>query len=109
METPAAIACLTDVKSQNPPMRAIIQRVLEASVTVEGKRISAIGAGLLVLLGIEDGDGAEDVDWLCGKIARMRIFADDGGKMNRSVTEALPANRAISTRACRQLELLNRG
>ncbi|MES2923209.1 MAG: D-aminoacyl-tRNA deacylase [Verrucomicrobiota bacterium] len=66
-------------------MRAVIQRVLEASVTVDGHVVSRIGAGLLVLLGVEGGDAAEDVAWLSGKIARMRIFSDDDGKMNLSV------------------------
>lgn len=69
-------------------MRAVIQRVLEAAVTVDGEMISEIGPGLLVLLGVEDGDSSEDAAWLAGKIARMRIFSDDEGKMNRSVTEA---------------------
>jgi D-aminoacyl-tRNA deacylase len=68
-------------------MRAVIQRVLEASVTVEGKRISQTGPGLLILLGVEEGDAQEDVDWLAGKVARMRIFSDEEGKMNRSVAE----------------------
>ncbi len=64
-------------------MRAIIQRVSEASVTIEGKVTAGIGPGLLVLLGIVEGDGQEDIEWLVGKITRMRIFADDEGKMNR--------------------------
>jgi D-tyrosyl-tRNA(Tyr) deacylase len=68
-------------------MRAVIQRVLEASVTVDGKVISSTGAGLLVLLGVEEGDTREDVEWLCGKVARMRIFSDAEGKMNLSVAE----------------------
>ena len=68
-------------------MRAVIQRVLEASVRVDGKEISSVGAGLLILLGVEDGDGAEDVAWLAGKVARMRIFSDAEGKMNLSVAE----------------------
>ena len=69
-------------------MRAIIQRVLEASVTVNNMFTAQIGPGLLVLLGVEEGDGAEDLEWLSGKIARMRIFPDEEGKMNRSVTES---------------------
>lgn len=69
-------------------MRAVIQRVIEASVTVDGKTVSRIGVGLLVLLGMEAGDGAGDAEWLIGKISRMRIFADEEGKMNRSVAEA---------------------
>lgn len=70
-------------------MRAVIQRVLEAAVTIDGVGVSKIGTGLLVLLGVEDGDTAEEVTWLSGKVARMRIFPDDEGKMNRSVTEAV--------------------
>ena len=57
-------------------------------MTIEGVCVSKIGAGLLVLLGVEEGDTEEDVAWLSGKVARMRIFSDDDGKMNRSVTEA---------------------
>ena len=68
-------------------MRAIIQRASEASVTIDGEVAGKIGKGFLVLLGIVDGDGQEDVDWLVGKITRMRIFADDEGKMNRSLKE----------------------
>ncbi len=68
-------------------MRAVIQRVLEASVEVEGKIVSRIGGGLLVLLGIEEGDSADDISWLAPKIARMRIFSDEAGKMNRSLAE----------------------
>ncbi len=68
-------------------MRAVIQRVREARVEVEGKAVSSIGPGLLVLLGIESGDGGEDLAWLAGKIANLRIFADAQGVMNRSVLE----------------------
>lgn len=68
-------------------MRAVIQRVLEASVSVEGQQISAIGPGLLVLLGVEQVDEMDDATWLSGKISRMRIFSDNEGKMNRSVAE----------------------
>lgn len=69
-------------------MRAVIQRVLKASVEIDGTTVSQIPSGLLILLGVEDGDSAEDVSWLSGKVARLRIFADDEGKMNRSVVEA---------------------
>jgi D-tyrosyl-tRNA(Tyr) deacylase len=69
-------------------MRAVIQRVLEASVEIEGRTVSRIGTGLLVLLGVEDGDTPDDVAWLSGKVAKMRIFSDPEGKMNQSVTEA---------------------
>lgn len=68
-------------------MRAVIQRVLEASVTVGGESISAMGPGLLLLLGVEEGDGMDDVVWLSGKVARMRIFSDEEGKMNQSVMD----------------------
>ena len=69
-------------------MRVILQRTLEASVSVNNQTTAAIKSGLLILLGVEDGDGVEDVGWLSGKVARMRIFADEEGKMNRSVVEA---------------------
>lgn len=68
-------------------MRAVIQRVLEASVTVAGERRGSIGPGLLILLGVEDGDTAQDGEWLSGKIARMRLFSDAQGLMNLSVQE----------------------
>ncbi len=68
-------------------MRAVIQRVSKASVTVDGKVVSAMGEGLLVLLGIEDADGKEDMEWLSKKIANLRIFNDDEGVMNRSVLD----------------------
>lgn len=68
-------------------MRIIIQRVSRASVTVESERISEIGNGLLILLGIEDSDTVEDIDWLCAKIAKLRIFADEKGVMNNSVID----------------------
>lgn len=67
-------------------MRAVIQRVSSASVTIDGEVVSAIDAGLLVLLGVEDGDGEEDVAWLAPKIAKMRIFPDDAGLMNVPLT-----------------------
>jgi D-tyrosyl-tRNA(Tyr) deacylase len=68
-------------------MRAVIQRVISASVTVEGETVGAIGRGLLVLVGKEEADAAEDVEWLAGKIVNLRIFADEAGVMNRSVIE----------------------
>jgi D-aminoacyl-tRNA deacylase len=68
-------------------MRVVIQRVRHASVVVEEKTVGAIGQGLLVLLGIEDADGEEDIRWLSGKIVNLRIFNDDAGVMNRSVLE----------------------
>lgn len=68
-------------------MRAVIQRVSEASVTIEGTVRGRIGPGLLVLLGIETADGPEDIEWLARKLVRMRIFSDDAGLMNRSVQD----------------------
>ncbi len=68
-------------------MKAVVQRVREASVTVDGKVISSIGPGLLVLLGVANGDNAEKVDWMVRKIAQLRIFEDEGGHMNRSVED----------------------
>ncbi len=68
-------------------MRAVIQRVSHASVTIENKVHSQIGSGLLVLLGIEDADAEEDIEWLSGKIVNLRIFNDENGVMNRSVIE----------------------
>ncbi|HMP81837.1 MAG TPA: D-aminoacyl-tRNA deacylase [Verrucomicrobiota bacterium] len=69
-------------------MRAVIQRVSEAGVTIGGQLRSAIRHGLLVLVAVEDADVAEDIEWLSGKIARLRIFNDENGVMNRSVVEA---------------------
>ena len=68
-------------------MRAVIQRVAEAQVTVAGRVTGAIRSGLLVLLAIEEADTGEDIEWLSGKIARLRIFNDESGVMNRSVVE----------------------
>jgi D-aminoacyl-tRNA deacylase len=68
-------------------MIAVIQRVSSASVTIEGKVKSSIGKGLLVLVGIEDADTQEDIDWLAGKIVNLRIFNDSEGVMNISVKD----------------------
>ncbi|RDI15928.1 D-aminoacyl-tRNA deacylase [Flavobacterium sp. AG291] len=68
-------------------MRAVIQRVSEASVTIEGKRVADIKAGLLILVGIEDADTQEDINWLSAKIVKLRIFGDDEGLMNRSIED----------------------
>ena len=68
-------------------MRAIIQRVSSASVLIGSKERASMGKGLLILLGIESADGPDDSAWLSGKIARLRIFADEQGLMNRSVQE----------------------
>ena len=69
-------------------MRVVIQRVKQASVTIEGHTKSQIDAGLLVLLGIEEADTSEDIEWLCRKIIALRVFDDEQGVMNRSILEA---------------------
>ena len=68
-------------------MRIVLQRVSEASVTVENNKIADIQKGLLVLVGIEDADTQEDIDWLVGKIIKMRIFGDENDVMNCSVQD----------------------
>jgi D-tyrosyl-tRNA(Tyr) deacylase len=68
-------------------MRVIIQRVQEASITIEGSLYSSIERGLLVFVGIEDSDSLEDTEWLTGKIIRLRVFNDEKGVMNLSVSE----------------------
>lgn len=68
-------------------MRAVVQRVAEAKVTIDGAVKGAIQHGLAVLLAVEPADTAEDIEWLSGKIVRLRVFADDKGIMNRSVQE----------------------
>ncbi len=68
-------------------MRAVIQRVSQASVTVESKVVGRIGTGLLVLIGVEQEDTESDVQWLSGKIVRLRVFDDAQGVMNRSVAD----------------------
>ena len=68
-------------------MRAVIQRVSRASVTIEGKIKAEIGQGFLILLGVCDEDSSEDVEWLVKKIANLRVFNDDNGVMNRSILE----------------------
>ena len=68
-------------------MRAVIQRVKEASVTIDGRIVSTIGYGFLVFLGVELADTGEDIDWLSRKIARLRIFGDKDGAMNNSLLD----------------------
>ena len=68
-------------------MKAVIQRVLSASVTIEAKTVAQINSGLLVLIGFEDADNQEDINWLTAKIANLRIFADQNQVMNLSVKE----------------------
>ncbi|MBE0650558.1 MAG: D-tyrosyl-tRNA(Tyr) deacylase [Bacteroidales bacterium] len=69
-------------------MRAVIQRVLNASVTIDGITNSKIEIGLLILLGIEEADNQEDIEWLSGKISRLRVFDDENGIMNLSIQES---------------------
>ena len=68
-------------------MRAVIQRVSKANVTVAGEKIADIASGLLIFLGIESLDSKEDVDWLSRKIVNLRIFNDDEGVMNKSIRD----------------------
>jgi D-tyrosyl-tRNA(Tyr) deacylase len=68
-------------------MRVVVQRVTQASVTIDGVVRSQIGKGMMVLVGVEEADGKEDVEWLAGKITRLRIFDDEHGVMNLSVKD----------------------
>jgi D-tyrosyl-tRNA(Tyr) deacylase len=68
-------------------VRALVQRVSEASVTVEGEEVARIGRGLVVLLGVRHGDGPAEADRLAGKLERLRVFEDDEGRMNLSVRD----------------------
>jgi D-tyrosyl-tRNA(Tyr) deacylase len=77
-------------------LRIVLQRVSEASVTVEDERISEIGFGLLLLVGVAQADGEAEADWLAEKIAGLRIMGDEEGKMNRSVTDVGGAVLAVS-------------
>ena len=69
-------------------MRAVIQRVKGCKVDIAGQTVGAIDNGMLVLLGVEATDGAEDIEWLAGKISRLRIFDDENGVMNLDITQA---------------------
>ena len=77
-------------------MRLVIQRVREAAVDIAGKRVAEIGPGLMVLVGVENGDTEEDARWLAAKTAALRIFDDEAGVMNRSVVEAGGGLLAVS-------------
>jgi D-tyrosyl-tRNA(Tyr) deacylase len=77
-------------------MRAVVQRVTYARVEVDGTMVGEIGPGLLVLLGVAKGDTEADSDYLATKISQLRIFADDAGKMNRSIAEAGGAMLVVS-------------
>ena len=80
-DTPAAGRC-------DSPVRVVLQRVKSASVTVGKERISEIGPGLLLLVGVATGDGGAEAEWLARKVAGLRVVADEEGKMNRSVVES---------------------
>lgn len=77
-------------------MKAVIQRVSSASVTVDGQVVGRIGQGIMVLLGVEKGDAEASADWLAEKIAGLRIFEDEAGKMNRALTDIGGAVLAVS-------------
>ena len=77
-------------------MRAVLQRVKEASVTVDGQVVGAIGPGLLVLLGVGKGDTEADVDFMVDKVPGLRIFEDEAGKMNRSLVDGSKHLLAVS-------------
>ena len=80
-------------------MRALIQRVSRASVRVEGRVVGEIGAGLVVLLGVADGDGDAEADRLAGKVARLRIFENDDGRFDRRCsTRAARCSSSASSR-----------
>lgn len=87
-------------------MRLVIQRVREASVSIDREKVSAIGKGLLVLVGVETGDTEDDVKWLVGKTAGLRIFDDENGVMNKSVQdidgEALAVSQFTLTASTRR-------
>lgn len=77
-------------------MRIVIQRVLNASVSIEGKLHSAIDKGLMILVGVAEGDTEQDMEWLAAKAANMRIFDDENGVMNRSVIDVAGEVLAVS-------------
>ena len=71
-------------------MRVVVQRVSEASVSIEGQIYSQIQQGMLILLGIENKDSQEDIDWLCKKIANLRIFSDENGEISIQAGASIP-------------------
>jgi D-aminoacyl-tRNA deacylase len=77
-------------------MRAVVQRVASARVAVDGETVGEIGEGVLVLLGVHDGDGPDDVQYICDKVRHLRIFEDGEGKMNLSVKETHGAVLLVS-------------
>jgi D-tyrosyl-tRNA(Tyr) deacylase len=90
-------ACTNEkIKRNKIPMRLVIQRVKEASVTVDGKLVSEIGQGFMVLVGVENGDTLDDVSWLAAKTAALRVFEDENGVMNRSILDVGGSVLAVS-------------
>lgn len=87
LRSPKRPAKITILPYQRQEMRTVIQRVQHASVTINGNIKSSIGNGLLLLLGVEEADTSEDVDWLVKKVAALRIFDDENGVMNRSLVD----------------------
>jgi len=77
-------------------LKIVLQRVKNASVTVDGEKISEIGLGLLLLVGVANGDTETEADWLAEKVSALRVFADDAGKMNLSVTATRGEVLAVS-------------
>jgi D-tyrosyl-tRNA(Tyr) deacylase len=77
-------------------MRTVVQRVKRGAVTVAGERVAEIGPGLVILVGVGKGDGEAQADWMAEKIANLRIFEDEAGKMNRSVLEASGSALVVS-------------
>lgn len=77
-------------------MRVVVQKVERAAVEIEGKVHASIGQGLLVLLGVEDADTQEDIDWLVGKLSRLRVFDDENGVMNLSIRDVAGEFMVIS-------------
>lgn len=77
-------------------MRVVLQRVTEARVTIDGREVGAIGPGFLLLVGFTDGDTATEVAWMADKVAGLRLFADEDGKMNRDLAEAGGALLVVS-------------
>jgi D-tyrosyl-tRNA(Tyr) deacylase len=86
-------------------LRAVLQRTERAAVRVDGEVVGAIGRGILVFLGVLDGDGAEEVDRLALKVARLRIFGDTDGRMNRSILDLLEAGQGVGVLVVSQFTL----
>ena len=70
-------------------MRVVIQRVSKASVTIDGDKVAKIGLGFLILLGIENDDTQDDINWLSGKVAKLRVFSDENEAMNLSISDVV--------------------